>query len=160
MDAIRCPYKNATVEQYSEDFLPVNVRYAKVRERLPYEKLLVQDNGDGSSTLLSDVDLLFNQERLDRMSLQALQARLDEQVKAGNTGLSELRKNVSDADLHKFIKSRYIQSLSELQQWTNYLSRSEKGLVSSIRDSIAVKDTGLDANPAVPVGSAPASAAE
>lgn len=152
----RNPHKKATVLEYPKGYQRVNVKYAKVREYLPYEPLLVRDNGDGTYACLSDVDLLFNQERLDRMSLQALQVRLDEQMRAGDTGLSVLRKNVSDADLHKFIKSRYIQSLSELQQWTNYLSRTEKGLVSSIRDSVAAKDIAQVVSPAAPAGTAPA----
>ena len=92
MFAGRNSHKQATVIEYPKDYQPVNVRFAKVRELLPYESLLKQDNGDGSFIYVSDVSLLFNQERLDRMSLQALQAKLDEQVNAGNTGLSELRK--------------------------------------------------------------------
>ena len=149
----RTPHKSATVVEYSKNYKPVNVKYAKVRERLPYEPLLVRDNGDGSSTCLSDVDLLFNQTRLDRMSLEALRAHLDEQIRSGDTGLSELRKNVSDADLQKFIKSRYIQSLSELRQWSNYLARSESGLVSSIKASLESEPV---VNPTSPTGAAPA----
>ena len=64
----RNPHKKATVYEFPKDSKRVNVKYAKVRERLPYEPLLVRDNGDGTCVCLSDVDLLFNQTRLDRMS--------------------------------------------------------------------------------------------
>ena len=149
----RTPHKKTTVVEYPKDYKAVNLKYAKVRECLPYELLLTCDNGDGSCTCLSDVDLLFNQQRLDRMSLQALQARLDEQIRSGDTGLSELRKNISDADLQKFIKSRYIQSLSELRQWSNYLARSESGLVNSIKASLESEPV---VNSTSPTGAAPA----
>lgn len=142
-----------------KDYQPVNVRYAQIRELLPYELLLTQDNGDGSFVYVSDVSLLFNQQRLDRMSLQALQAKFDEQVNAGNIGLSELRKHISDADLQKFIKSRYIQSLSELQQWTNYLARTESNLVESIKLEVGNQASQV-VNPVAPTGSSPAAVSE
>lgn len=126
---------NKTVTEWS---LPKGCRRLDVdlcitRDRLPYEPLLIQDNGDGSRTYLSDVDLLFNQSRLDRMSLQALQARLDEAARSGDTGLSELRKNISDVDLQKFVKSRYIQSLSELRQWSHYLAEKYTSTAEGIK---------------------------
>lgn len=155
----RIPNKKSEAIGLPKDYQPVNVRFARIRELLPYESLLVQDNGDGSFVYVSDVSLLFNQQRLDRMSLQALQAKFDEQVNAGNTGLSELRKRLSDSDLQKFIKSRYIQSLSELQQWTNYLARTESNLVEAIKSEAAKQDIQV-VEPAAPAGSEPAAVSE
>lgn len=111
----------------------IDVRHAVVRDRVPYEPLLTMDYPDGSCRFLSDVDLLFNQERLDRMSLAALKQKLDENISAGDNGLSEIRKNIKDEDLQKFIKSRYIQSLSELRQWSHYLTTQYANEVGNIR---------------------------
>lgn len=159
MFAGRNANKKATLLVLPKDYQPVNVRFAKFREQVTYEPLLTEDIGNGTFIYVSDVSLLFNQQRLDRMSLQALQAKLDEQVNAGNKGLSELRKNLTDAELQKFIKSRYIQSLSELQQWTNYLARTESNLVDAIK-SEAGKQASQVANPTVPTGSAPDAVSE
>lgn len=115
----------------------IDKRFSVTRDLVPYESLLVQDLGNGNCRYLSDVDLLFNQERLDRMSLQALQQKLNEQVHYGDNGLSELRKNIRDEDLHLFIKSRYIQSLSELRSWSGYLAERYGDTVTGIRNYLA-----------------------
>lgn len=67
----------------------------------------------------TDIYMLFNQQRLDRMSLSQLSDWLDNQTPTN--GLSELRSKMSDAQLHSFIKSRYIQSPSELMAWSEYI---------------------------------------
>lgn len=133
----------------------LDLRYAKLREHVPYEPLLVDEYPDGSYRVLSDVDLLFNQQRLDRMSLAALKQKLDESVQAGDNGLSAIRKNIRDEDLHKFIKSRYIQSLSELRQWSSYLSTEYAKVVDSIRASqkpVMPPTSPTGAAPAAPAG--------
>ena len=115
----------------------IDTKFCTVRERLPYEPLLIEAQGDGSCRMVSDVDLLFNQDRLDRMSLSCLQQRMDESQRAGNTGLAELRKNIKDEDLQRFIKSRYIQSLSELSTWSNYLAEEYGNTVKGINNYLA-----------------------
>lgn len=67
----------------------------------------------------TDIYMLFNQQRLDRMSLSQLSDWLDNQTPT--SGLAELRSKMSDAQLHSFIKSRYIQSPSELMAWSEYI---------------------------------------
>lgn len=70
----------------------------------------------------SDVYFLLNQKRLDKMSLQAFSEYLDSMPDSGTDSLSELRSKVSDDQLLQFVKSRYIQSRSELQAWASYLT--------------------------------------
>ena len=73
----------------------------------------------------TDIYMLFNQRRLDRMSLSQLSDWLDNQ--APTNGLQQLRNKMSDFQLHQYIKSRYIQSPSELMAWSEYLQfESEK----------------------------------
>ena len=67
----------------------------------------------------TDVYMLFNQDRLDRMTQSQLSAWLDNQ--APTDSLISLRNQMSDAQLHQFIKSRYIQSPSELKAWASYI---------------------------------------
>lgn len=150
----RNPHKTATPVQSGVPCMR-DVRFMKIREHVPYEPLLVDINPNGSCRFLSDVDLLFNQQRLDRMSLAALKQKLDESVQAGDNGLSVIRKNIKDEDLHKFIKSRYIQSLSELRQWSSYLSTEYAKVVDSIRASqkpVVPPTSPTGAAPAAPAG--------
>ena len=103
----------------------------------------------------TDIYMLFNQRRLDRMTLNQLSDWLDNQPQSN--GLSELRSKMSDAQLHQFIKSRYIQSLSELQSWNQYIQSELDGEVSRLQDS---QNTDSVPDPAPAPDSAPAPAAE
>lgn len=113
-------------------------------EKPVYAPLLVDDHGDDTFTYLSDVDLLFNQQRLDRMSFAALQQKLDDMTRIQNDGLSELRKNIKDEDLMRFIKSRYIQAPSELRAWFSYLSEQYGTAQEGIRQLIAAAQQQAD----------------
>lgn len=120
MANIRKPHKQLT---------PTNVRVIDIktcvhRSVLPYEDLYVRDNGNGSVTILSDVDLLFNQQRLDKMNRTALLDQLQGNQFRQDPVLSELRSKVPDEYILKFVKSRYIQSPSELRNWAAYLERT------------------------------------
>lgn len=105
-------------------------------EKPVYAPLLISDHGNDTFTYLSDVDLLFNQQRLDRISLAALQQKLDDMTRIQNDGLSELRKNIKDEDLMRFIKSRYIQAPSELRAWCSYLAQEYGTAEAGIRQLI------------------------
>lgn len=102
-----------------------NTCYAVTRDVQTFEDMLVQTYDDGSQRYLSDISLLFNQQRLDRMTNNALNewfrsvARVDSQLDA-------IRKALPADAVGKFIKSRYIQSPSELRRWTNYLTTTYK----------------------------------
>lgn len=102
-----------------------NTRYAVTRDVQTFEDMLVHVRPDGSQRYLSDITLLFNQQRLDRMTTNALSdwfrsvARADSQLDA-------IRKALPADAIGKFIKSRYIQSPSELRRWTNYLTTTYK----------------------------------
>lgn len=78
-----------------------------------------EPDGSTSVTFRNDVHLLLNQKRLDRMTLQAFSEYL---TANSSPDLSNLRKNVTDAELHQYVKSRSLQSMSELQAWASYLS--------------------------------------
>lgn len=77
-------------------------------------------DGEMSVRITSDIYMLFNQQRLDKMTQSALLQHFDSQP-INEPSMSALRSKLSDADLCKFIKSRYIQSPSELMAWTQFL---------------------------------------
>lgn len=100
----------------------------------------------------TDVYMLFNQDRLDRMTQSQLSTWLDNQ--APTDGLISLRNQLSDSQLHQFIKSRYIQSPSELKAWSAYLESEYGSELSKLQPADPAP-----ADPA-PVDPAPASSAE
>lgn len=76
-----------------------------------------------SITITSDIYMLFNQQRLDKMTLESLIEHF-QNVPQTDTAFNKLRSKLSDEELAQFIKSRYIQSRSELLSWSAYLTES------------------------------------
>ena len=126
------------VEPYQEDFKPYNIsskdlRQSEFLENSPvnefcFERLEV--NGNEVVTLTSDICMLFNQQRLDRMSKDRLLAYF-ENLSVTDPKMSELRSKLSDDQLCSFVKSRFIQSPSELMAWSQYLMSSQDEMIAA-----------------------------
>lgn len=124
------------VEPFQEEFKPYNIsskdlRLSEFLENSPvnefcYERLEV--NGNDVVTLTSDIYMLFNQQRLDRMSRERLVAYFDN-VSVSEPKMRELRSKLSDDQLCSFVKSRFIQSPSELMSWSQYLMSSQDEMI-------------------------------
>lgn len=114
-----------------------NVRVASPIEKLTIERLPSVHGKTKEVKYRNDVYLLFNQKRLDKMTLQAFSEYLDSMPTTSNDGLSELRSKVSDADLLKFVKSRYIQSRSELLAWSQYITANYAQAQQEVKDYLA-----------------------
>lgn len=134
-----------------------NTRYAVTRDVQTFEDMLVDVRPDGSVKYQSDITLLFNQQRLDRMTNNALNdwfrsvARVDSQLDA-------IRRALPADAVGKFIKSRYIQSPSELRRWTNYLTTTYKAEYEAALESVKAAGSGDDGSG--DVGSGDAGSAE
>ena len=103
----------------------VRDRLSQYRECSPVESFYIHKdkpcNGSCESVFIrDDIYMLFNQKRLDRMSSAALSSWL-QSTSTYDSGLANLRSRMSDLQLGSFIKSRYIQSRSELLSWSGYL---------------------------------------
>ena len=79
---------------------------------------------DGSTAIsYSDpIYLLFNQQRLEKNGSFAIQQWLQSLQSSSSSQLSQLRSKCTDEDLISMIKSRHIQSPSELKSWLDYCS--------------------------------------
>ena len=73
-----------------------------------------------TTRIVNDVYMLLNQKRLDRMTLEAFSQHMTN-MQVNSPRLASLRSKVSDADLLKFCKSRFVQAPSELLRWSQYL---------------------------------------
>lgn len=126
------------LESYQEEFKPYNIsskdlRQSEFLENSPvnefcFERLEV--NGNEVVTLTSDIYMLFNQQRLDRMSKDRLLAYF-ENLSVTDPKMSELRSKLSDDQLCSFVKSRFIQSPSELMAWSQYLMSSQDEMIAA-----------------------------
>ena len=116
------------------------------------EKGLSSD-GLETYTVTSDISMLFNQKRLDRMSREALIQHFND-MSVRNSSFASLRSKLSDDQLCSIVKSRYIQSPSELMAYSRYL-------VSSVGEEMASLAPHADpvGDPA-PAGGSPSDPAE
>lgn len=73
-----------------------------------------------SFTYTTDIVMLFNQKRLDKMTREALIQHFDSLAER-SSNFASLRSKLSDDQLCSIVKSRYIQSPSELMAYSNYL---------------------------------------
>lgn len=90
-----------------------------------------------SIRIYDDVYMLFNQDRLDRMTKEALLSYINDNITSSDS-LSSFRKKMTDSQLLKFIKSRYIQAPSDLQNWSKYLEQMADSELSLLREAVEV----------------------
>jgi hypothetical protein len=74
--------------------------------------------------------MLFNQQRLDRMSKERFISYF-ESLSVNEPKLHELRSKLTDDQLCSFVKSRFIQSPSELMAWSQYLMNSQDEMIAA-----------------------------
>lgn len=127
------------VEPYSTPVSPYNIGFSELSqsefiEESPVNEFMFQEvehDGVKSITLTSDIFMLFNQERLDRMSRERLVQYFND-LSVRDSQMSELRSKLTDDQLCSFVKSRYIQSRSELMAWSRYLMSSQDSIIADI----------------------------
>lgn len=108
---------------------------APIDNFLHFERSLIDEST--SIRIHDDVYLLLNQDRLDKMTQQYLVDYINKNSVSSDS-LSSLRKKMSDSQLLKFIKSRYIQAPSDLQNWSKYLEQMADSELSSLREAAEV----------------------
>lgn len=126
------------VEPYLDEFEPYNVSAKELKQSEFLENSPVNEfcferldkNGTEVVTLTSDIYMLFNQQRLDRMSKDRLLAYF-ENLSVNEPKMLELRSKLTDDQLCSFVKSRFIQSPSELMSWSQYLMSSQDEMIAA-----------------------------
>lgn len=111
---------------------------------------VTESNGGSSKCVFpkSDISLLFNQQRLNKLGRDGVQAFLDS-MQVQNTAMQSIREKISDDDLIEFCKSRYIQSQSELLAWSQYLSNNLDKITSTLKSDDFDVDPPSDNPPTV-----------
>ena len=123
----------------------------------------VHTDSDGnvvSYSISSDINLLFNQERLSNVLGRDGLKKFFDDMSSRSSALTELRSKISDDDLAAMCKSRYLQSPSEILAWSQYLNANYEQLMSEVK-ARAVDTSSPDVAPsdAAPSAVAPSDAA-
>lgn len=125
---------------------------SEFREESPVDQFLFQDvsvDGDTSIRLSSDIYMLFNQQRLDKLSQTSLLEYFNN-ISVTEPRFNELRSKLGDEQLISFVKSRFIQSKSELMAWSNYLMSSTDEQIAALA-SAQSQQTQQSVQPVEPV---------
>lgn len=126
------------MEPYQEEVKPYSISSKELKQSEFLENSPVNEfcferldkNGTEVVTLTSDIYMLFNQQRLDRMSKDRLLAYF-ENLSVNEPKMRELRSKLTDDQLCSFVKSRFIQSPSELMAWSQYLMNSQDEMIAA-----------------------------
>lgn len=107
---------------------------SEFRQESPIDQFLFEElefDGVKSVRLTSDICMLFNQQRLDRLSRESLLSHF-ESMSVNEPKFGDLRAKLGDDQLISFVKSRFLQSPSELMAWSQYLMSSSDAVVAEL----------------------------
>lgn len=107
---------------------------SEFKEETPVDQFLKQEievDGALSIRLTSDIYMLFNQKRLDKLSRESLLTYFDS-ITVNEPKFGDLRSKLGDDQLISFVKSRFIQSQSELMAWSSYLMSSSDSAIAEL----------------------------
>lgn len=107
------------------------MREPSVVDEFYFENCQPSDDSLESVSVVDPIIILLNQERIDNMGTTAAKTFLDSLSPKSNA-LSELRSKVSDDDLMSMIKSRHLQSPSEILAWCRYIKENVDAFNSEI----------------------------
>lgn len=116
----------------SKDMLCSEFRQESPVDQFFFEELEI--DGVKGVFLTSDICMLFNQHRLDRLSRESLLSYF-ESISVNEPKFGDLRSKLGDDQLISFVKSRFIQSPSELMAWSQYLMSSSDAVVAELAAS-------------------------
>lgn len=89
------------------------------------EKTVCRDNKKVQLRVhVNPLHLLLNQKRLDKLGTMGLEEWLSQFDLKKSTALDELRKQCSDEDLMRVMKSRHLQSPAEILAWSRHMSQN------------------------------------
>lgn len=126
------------VEPYVDKSQPNNVNSSVLSgsefvEPSPLHDFMFQEiefDGKKSIRITSDIYMLFNQQRLDKLTRTQLVEYFDS-LSVSEPKMSDLRRKMTDDQLCSFVKSRFIQTPSELIAWSQYLMSSQDAMISA-----------------------------
>lgn len=132
-----------------------NTSFDAKHTRVPVQDKLMQlatvENADGSVTVSTDISLIFNQQRLEnKLSVSELR----EFIQRYTPNRSVYTAQLDDDTLLSTLKSRHVQSLSEMRAWAEYCIENYDSLIKEAEEKAR-----LDAESAAAAAAEPAAGA-
>ena len=108
-----------------------DAKYTKVPVQDKLMQLSTVKDKDGSITVSTDISLIFNQQRLEN-KLSATELR--EYIQRYTPNKSVYTAQLDDETLLNTLKSRHIQSLSEMRSWAEYCMENYDSLIKEAEE--------------------------
>lgn len=93
-----------------------------------------EDDGEESVTFCNPIVMLFNQMRLDNIGEQSLRQWLEGQPE--DSALKEILSKCNPEDVMATIKSRYLQSPSEIRAWAEYTAHNMEKFNNELKSAL------------------------
>ena len=103
-----------------------DVKHTKVPVQDKLMQLSTVQDKDGSITISTDISLIFNQQRLEN---KLTASELREYIQRYTPNKSVYTAQLDDDTLLSTLKSRHIQSLSEMRSWAEYCMENYDSLI-------------------------------
>lgn len=112
-----------------------NVSFDVKHTKVPVQDKLMQlstvRDKDGSITISTDISLIFNQQRLEN---KLAASELREYIQRYTPNKSVYTAQLDDDTLLSTLKSRHIQSLSEMRAWAEYCMENYDSLIKEAEE--------------------------
>ena len=112
-----------------------DVKYTKVPVQDKLMQLSTVQGKDGSITISTDISLIFNQQRLEN-KLTANELR--EYIQRYTPNKSVYTAQLDDDTLLSTLKSRHVQSLSEMRAWAEYCMENYDSLIKEAEEKARI----------------------
>ena len=112
-----------------------DAKHTKVPVQDKLMQLSTVENKDGSVTISTDISLIFNQQRLEN---KLSTAELREYIQRYTPNKSVYTAQLDDETLLNTLKSRHIQSLSEMRAWTEYCIENYDSLIKEAEEKARI----------------------
>lgn len=116
-----------------------NASFDAKHTKVPVQDTLMQlstvKNEDGSVTVSTDISLIFNQQRLEN---KLTASELREYIQRYTPNKSVYTAQLDDDTLLSTLKSRHIQSLSEMRAWAEYCMENYDSLIKDAEEKARV----------------------
>ena len=125
--------------------------------KVPVQDKLMQlstvQGKDGSITVSTDISLIFNQQRLEN---KLTASELREYIQRYTPNKSVYTAQLDDDTLLSTLKSRHIQSLSEMRAWAEYCMENYDSLIKEAEEKARLDAEAAATEAAAAASSAPA----
>jgi hypothetical protein len=112
-----------------------DLAHTKVPVQDKLMQLAIVNNKDGSITISNDITLIFNQQRLEN---RLTASELREYIQRYTPNKSVYTAQLDDDTLLSTLKSRHIQSLSEMRAWAEYCMENYDSLIKEAEEKARV----------------------